>query len=127
MANNRLQEVSEPKEMEFFSIEPDGNGGKQIHIHGYCYRGTDDGEGPWRNVEYTGFIEPLEEFIRHCRADEDYVENTAAGVKQYIGDYTDEGIVDIINHYFDGHTADADLHYYEVTTDTPCGHYMFEY
>lgn len=126
MANKRLQEVTEPREAEFFSIEPDGQGGKQIHIFGYCYStGDDDEEEPWRNVEYTFFIEPLEEFIEHLKANENYVDETAGDVKQYIGDYADDGIVDIINHYFNGHTADAVLHYSEIAIDTPCGDYMF--
>ena len=115
----RLPKVTEPEAMEFYSIEPDGQGGKQIHVWGYCYT-----EGPWRNVEYTGFIEPLQEFIDHLKQNENYVDDTAADVKQYIGDYTDEGMADIINHYFCGHTANRRLHYSEITIDTPCGDYI---
>lgn len=123
----RLPQVTEPKEMEFFSIEDDGHGGKQIHILGYCYtEGEDNGDGPWRNVEYTWFIEPLQEFIEHLKQDEDYVDNHASELTQYIGDHTDEEIVDIINHYFCGHTANAVLHYSDITIDTPCGDYVFE-
>lgn len=121
----RLPEVSEPEETEFYSIEPDGKGGKRIHVFGYCYcNGEDNGEGPWRNLEYTGFIEPLQEFIEHLKQDEDYVDNTAAELNQYIGDYTDEGMADVINHYFDGRTANRRLHYSEITIDTPCGDYI---
>ena len=121
----RLPEVTEPEELEFYSIEPDGKGGKQIHVLGYCYtEGEDNGEGPWRNVEYTWFIEPLQEFIDHLKADEDYVDNHASELNQYIGDYYDNGMVDIINHYFCGHTADAELPYSEITMDTPCGDYV---
>ena len=121
----RLPEVTEPEEMEFYSIEPDGKGGKQIHVLGYCYtEGDDQGEGPWRNVEYTFFIEPLQEFIDHLKQNENYVGDTAADVKQYIGDYTDEGMADVINHYFDGQTANRRLHYSEITIDTPCGDYI---
>ena len=58
--------------------------------------------------------------------DEDYVDNTAADLTQYIGDYHDDGIVDIINHYFSGHTAHRRLHYTEITIDTPCGDYCFK-
>jgi len=123
----RLPQVTEPKEMEFFSIEDDGHGGKQIHILGYCYtEGEDNGDGPWRNVEYTFFIEPLQEFIDHLNAEENYVDNHASELTQYIGDYYDDGIVDIINHYFNGETANDVLHYSEITIDTPCGDYMFE-
>jgi len=121
----RLPKVTEPEEMEFYSIEPDGQGGKQIHVWGYCYtEGDDQGEGPWRSVEYTGFIEPLQEFIDHLKQNEDYVDNTAAELNQYIGDYTDEGMADVINHYFCGHTANRRLGYSEITIDTPCGDYI---
>ena len=120
----RLPGVTEPEEAEFYSIEPDGKGGKRIHVLGYCYKGEDDGEGEWRNVEYTGFIEPLQEFIEHLNQDEDYVDNHASELTQYIGDHTDEGMVDIINHYFCGRTANADLHYSEITMETPCGDYV---
>ena len=122
----RLEKVTEPRETEFFSIENDGRGGKQIHILGYTYtEGEDQGGGPWRNVEYTGFVEPLEEFIGHLMENGDYVDDRASELKQYIGDYYDDGIVDIINHYFNGHTADAVLTYSEITMDTPCGDYVF--
>lgn len=123
----RLPQVTEPKEVEFFSIEDDGHGGKQIHVWGYTYtEGDDQGDGPWRNVEYTGFIEPLQEFIDHLNAEENYVDNHASLLTQYIGDYYDDGIVDIINHYFNGETANDVLRYSDITIDTPCGDYMFE-
>lgn len=123
----RLPQVTEPKEVEFFSIEDDGHGGKQIHVWGYTYtEGDDQGDGPWRNVEYTGFIEPLQEFIEHLQANENYVDNHASLLTQYIGDHTDEEIVDIINFYFCEHTANDVLHYSEITIDTPCGDYVFE-
>lgn len=117
--NLRLAEVTEPEEMEFYSIEPDGKGGKQIHVLGYCYH-----EGYWHNVEYTGFIEPLKEFIDHLKADEDYVDNHAAELTQYVDEYNDGEMKDIINEYFNGHTADRRLAYSEITIDTPCGDYV---
>jgi len=122
----RLPQVTEPKEMEFFSIACNEGGIKYIHVWGYCYCGDDDGNGPWRHVEYTGFIEPLQEFIEHLQAEENYVDNHASELTQYIGDYQDDGIVDIINHYFNGETANDVLHYSEITIDTPCGDYVFE-
>lgn len=115
----RMAEVTEPQEMEFYSIEPDGKGGKQIHVLGYCYH-----EGCWHNVEYTGFIEPLQEFIDHLKEGEDYVDNRASGLTQYVGDYNDGEMTDIINDYFNGHTADRRLAYSEITIDTPCGDYV---
>ncbi len=124
----RLPQVTEPKEVEFFSIEDDGQGGKQIHVWGYTYtEGDDQGDGPWRNVEYTGFIEPLQEFIDHLNAEENYVDNHASLLTQYIGDYYDDGIVDIINHYFNGETANDVLRYSEnlkrITTMARIGKY----
>ena len=123
----KFNKVTEPMELELYSIEPDGRGGKQIHVLGYLYtEGKDYGEGVWRNVEFTFFIEPLEDFIRHYAENEDYVTNHAADLNQYIEDCTDEEVVEIINHYFDGHPADYCLHYSEITMDTPCGDYCFE-
>lgn len=116
--------VTEPQELEFYSIENDGKGGKEIHIFGYLYAGEDNGEGSWRNVEYTGFIEPLEDFINKFAEDADYVDNTACELNQYIGDCTDEEAVDIINHYFCGHPANYRLPYDKITMYTPCGNYV---
>lgn len=115
----RLPEVMEPTGTEFYSIEPDGHGGKNIHVFGYCYY-----VDTWKNVEYTGFIEPLQEFIEHLKADAHYVDNAASELNQYIGDFNDTDMANIINHYFNGHTADRRLAYSEITTATPCGDYI---
>jgi len=77
-----MPELPVADEMDFYSIEPDGKGGKQIHLFGYCYEDEDYGEGPWRNVEYTGFIEPLQEFINHLKENEDYVSERAANMNR---------------------------------------------
>ena len=116
--------VTEPEEMDFFSVEPDYRGGKQVHVLGCCYLSDEPVDRPWRNVEYTFFIEPLEEFIRHVRENEDYVNTKAAEVKQYIGDHSEEEMKDIINHYFMGHGADGVLSYESLTEDTPVGNYI---
>lgn len=122
----RLPQVTEPKEMEFFSIEDDGKGGKQIHILGYTYASDNDTEDYWRVAEGTFIIIPLQEFIDNLKQNEDYVSDLWCDAKQYEGDHTDEQVVDIINHYFNGETANDVLHYSEITIDTPCGDYMFE-
>lgn len=120
--------VTEPMELEFFSIEPDGKGGKQIHIHGYLYtNGEDLCGGTWRNVEYSFFIVPLQEFIERYREDSDYVEQTACELKQYIGDHTDAEVLDIINSYYNGKPADYLMEYCEIDMATPCGNYCFEF
>lgn len=124
----KFERVTEPKELEFFSIEEDYTGKKQIHIGGYLYESdTDEGEGYWRNVEFTFCIIPLDEFIKNLQEDEDYINNIESEIKQYIGDQTDEEVVEIINNYFDGKPAAYTLHYGEITEDTPCGNYCFEY
>ena len=120
----RLPDATEPREQDFYSIESDGKGGKLIHVMGFCTCCEDMGDGPWRNVEYTGFIEPLQEFIDRLKVDEDYVGNRASELNQYVGEYTDDGMVDIINQYFNGKTANAELAYSDITMDTPCGDYI---
>ena len=123
----KFNPTNEPMELEFFSIEPDGKGGKEIHILGYIYGGAgDEGCGDWRLVEYSFFIEPLEEFISHYNEIDNYVDNTASEEKQYISDQTDDGVVETINNYFHGNPADFLLDYCNVTMDTPCGNYCFK-
>lgn len=119
----KLPKVVEPKETDFYSIEPDGNGGKEIHVLGYCYQ-EDKWRNAWRNVEYSFFIEPLRDFIEHMKADENYPYNKASEVKQYISDCTANEMVDIINCYFNGSTPDHLLPYSDITIDTPCGNYI---
>lgn len=124
----KFNKVTEPTELEFFSIDPDGNGGKEIHIGGYIYASdTDFGDGYWRNVEYTFCIIPLKEFIKNLVEDEDYINNIESEIKQYIGDCTEEDVVECINNYFNGKPADYTLTYGEITEDTPCGNYCFEF
>lgn len=118
--------VKEPMELEFFSIEDDGQDGKQVHLLGYTYLSDDNGEGPWRGMEPCGLLIPIEEFVQGMAEDGDYADNLIAEAKQYEGDYTDEGMVDYINHYFSHHPAGHYLHYSEVTADTPVGYYCFE-
>ena len=124
----KFKKVTDPMELEFFSIDPDGKGGKEIHIAGYTYQSDIDfGEGLWRNVEFSFCIVPLDEFIKNYAEDEDgeYINNLESEVKQYIGDHTDEEVVEIINNYFNGNPADYTLSYGEITMDTPCGNYCF--
>ena len=124
----KFKKVSEPKALEFYSIDPDGKGGKEIHIMGYMYESdTDEGEGYWRNVEFTFCIIPLDEFIKNYNEDDGYIDHIESEIKQYMGDHTDEEIVKMINNYFNGHPAEYDLHFGEITMDTPCGDYCFEY
>lgn len=120
LKTKRLPQVTEPEAMEFYSIEPDGKGGKQIHMLGYIYQNDDH----WTGVEPAFLILPLREFIDQLKKEEDYTDRLLSEAKLYEGDYDDEGAVDYINHYFCGHTANRRLHYSEITIDTPCGDYI---
>lgn len=123
----KFEKVSDPMEMEFFSIESDGKGGKEIHIGGYIYASDiDEGEGYWRNIEFSFCIIPLDEFIKNYAEDEDYINNLESEIKQYIVDCTEEEVVEIINNYFNGNPADYTLDYGEITMNTPCGNYCFK-
>ena len=124
----KFNKVTSPKELEFFSIEENNNGEKQVHIGGYIYSSDEDnGDGYWRNVEFSFCIIPLEEFIKNLEEDDNYIDTIESENKQYIGDCTDEDAVEIINSYFDDNPADYTLHYGEITMDTPCGNYCFEF
>lgn len=122
--DDRLPEITEPREVELYSIEPDGKGGKQIHIFAFTYASDNDTEDYWRLAEGTFIIVPLQEFIDNLKADVYYVGRLWCDTKQYEGDRTESQIVDAINHYFNGKTANAELAYSEITIDTPCGDYI---
>ena len=115
----KYSKVTEPKELDFFSIEEDGKGGKQIHCLGYTYYGDE-----WHNIEVCWFIEPLKEFIAHVAENEDYYNEQLSEYKQYESDNTEEEIVAICNEYYDGKEPDYYLDFTEISEDTPCGNYV---
>ena len=115
----KYSKVTSAKELDFFSIESDGKGGKQIHILGYTYYGDE-----WHNIEVCWFIEPLTEFIAHVKDNENYVGEQLSEYKQYESDNTEEEIVTICNEYYDGKEPDYYLDFTEINEDTPCGNYV---
>lgn len=127
---NKFKKVTEPEEMDFFSVFADEKGVKHIRIHGYIYKSSSKEyvtpENPlgtyWAKMDCDGFVEPLSEFAGHNNAD--YVNDGYEGCPQYQTDYSSEGIVDVINTYFNGKPADARLYFPEVNEDTPCGNYV---
>ena len=116
----RFEVATEPKELNFYSIDESNDGGKEIHISGYTYKGDDH----WECTDVCWFIEPLAEFIQHVKENENYVDEQMSEYKQYIKDCTAEELTDIINHYFNGERADYYLPFGEITLDTPCGNYV---
>ena len=128
----KFSKVTEPVELDFFSIFKDENGRKMIHIFGYTYESSSmeyvTEQNPngtyWANMECSWFIIPLALFIKCYNENEDYVDETYSDLNQYQGDYNEEEMVNIINHYFDGKPASHYLPFGELTEDTPCGNYV---
>ena len=117
----KFKKVTKPEEFDFYSIELDDNGEKQIHILGYIYR--NDSDDFWELLEPCWFIVPLAEFIKNLKENEDYVNEQYSEYKQYITDMTEEEMVDTINNYF-GNQPEYHLGFSEITMDTPCGDYV---
>ena len=115
----KFEKATEPKELDFYAIELDSNGEKQIHISGYTYYGDQ-----WEYADVCWCIIPLAEFIKNVAEDEDYPTTMMGECKQYIEDCEDDKLTEIINEYFDGHPADYHLPYGSITLDTPCGNYV---
>lgn len=127
-----FEPISNPMEVEFFSILTDDEGKRFIHLHGYTY---DTGEY-WANMEACGIVIPLHEFIsEYKRGGVKYVNQLYEEASQYQGDNSDDEIVEVINHYYrdvvfsiprepgDGH-PDAWLPLEEVAENTKDGQYI---
>lgn len=116
----KFEKVKEYQDLDFYSIETNSAGVKQIHIFGFTYYGDDNPN----YVDVCSFIEDLDSFICHVADDESYVDSELSVRKQYVEVFTEEEIVEIINQYFDGRPADYILNYSEITMNTPCGNYV---
>lgn len=116
----KYSKLTSAKELDFFSIEEDGKGGKQVHINGYTYQSDVD----WKYVECIFCIVPLAEFVKGMKEDDEYVSNLLSECKQGIKDCTEEEIVKIINEYFNGKEPTAYVEYDEITEDFPLGNYV---
>ena len=108
-------------ERDWYQIH-DNYGEKYIHIFGYAYHGEDNGDGEYRIVEYCGFEMPLEDFIKGIHSDEDWYCNEECQTKQYIGDYTKEGVIEYI--IASDIPEFPELGYGELTMETECGDYI---
>ena len=93
-----MLEDQDQLERDFFSIEYE-NGEKILHYYGWTYE-RDDEELPWASVELTFCYAPLSEIIEQGVGE--WMTDAPVYVQQYQGDYTEEGIIDVIEHYFDG-------------------------
>lgn len=118
----KFKKVTKPERFDFYCIELDKNGKKQIHILGYIY--PNDSNDFWELLEPCWFIIPLEEFIKNLKENEDYVNEQYSEYNQYITDMTEEEMVRTINNFFDGNPPEYYLGFSEITMDTPCGDYV---
>lgn len=115
----KYSKVTSAKELDFFTIESDGNGGLQIHILGYTSLGDD-----WKYDEVCFCTVPLAEFVKGVSESDDYVSILMGECKQYESDCSEEEICKTINEYFGGSAPSAYVDYDEITEDFPCGNYV---
>ncbi len=115
-------------ECDFYSIEKDNSTKeKLIHIWGYIYyAGDDKDKTPYRDLEYTGFMMPLKDFLAE---DFDY-DSVQSGLNQYISNITKKEAEERLERYWYYHVFPNDderptpLSYDEITMDTPYGDYV---
>lgn len=124
--------ITEPIAADFFTIFTQ-DGKRFIHLHGYTY----ESDEYWANMEASGIVVPLNEFIENIKTYSDgngYVDTLYEGASQYQGDYDEAGIVKVINHYYRDvvfsiprdavGNPDAWLSFNEITDETPDGSYI---
>lgn len=115
----RFKPVRKPESFDFYSIELDDRGRKQISLLGYTYHGDN-----WKTIDARGVCLPLSEFIDGMEEHEDYVNLLYEGCREYERDVTDEECVADINRFFDGKPADYRLKFEDVIMETPVGNYV---
>ena len=115
----RFKPVSQPEELDFYAVEMDDLGQKQIQLLGYTYEGDQ-----WKTIDVRGVCLPLSEFVEGMEEHDDYVQSLLEWSREYERDVTAEQCVAAINHFFDGKPADYRLRFEDVTIDTPVGNYV---
>lgn len=114
-----FEKVTKPEALDFYVIECDDSGQKQISILGFTYEGDQ-----WKNIDVSGICVPLSEFVEGMKEHEDYVQSLLEWSREYECNATDEECVEYINEFFDGSPADFRLKFEDVTMDTPVGRYV---
>ena len=107
----------------FYSIEDNGYE-KEIHMSGNVYfNDADETENDHRIAEWSGFYMSFQEVkeLIDINCFYEYINERV----NYLGDITKEEALAICNFFWDGKPG-TELHIFEVTQDTPCGHYWFE-
>mgnify|MGYP007069835210 CR=1 FL=1 len=104
---------------EAYRVETDNRGKKQIHIDGYCYDNSDDGDAEYRCVEASGCYVSVEDLDAFDNDDQklELLYHEFAESKQYLGDMTED---EVREYYKDV----IELRMDKVTQDTPDGWYV---
>lgn len=111
-------ELGDVEEHTIIAVEEE-NGRKYVHFFGYGYYADDGTDTPYRFLEYTFLIAPLEDVLKEGVAD--YESNHQDSCKQYITDCNEEKCLDIYRHYDNGKQPKL---LSELTLDTPVGTYI---
>lgn len=102
-----------------FAIET-GTERKFVHFLGYAYYAEDQGDKPYRFVEYCFHYVPLDEVLsKGFRAAEI---DGSDSIKQYVKEISLSGVFDIYNHYDNGNPVQV----LQEFKDAPDGIYILE-
>lgn len=102
-----------------FSVFIGDDGMKYVHFLGYGYYVGEPAEKPYRFVDYTFFIALLSDVVKEGFSE--YESEYSDQFKQYVSDYNEEDLIDVVEHY-DGGRKPVEIQ--ALTTNTKCGCYI---
>ena len=113
----------------FYSIELNENNEKVMHLLGNAYFNDADGtDKPYRLAEWTWMYFSLdklkEKFDHDILFDVDSFYEYINERVNYLGDHTENEIIEICNNYFDGESGN-EMHPIEINEELPCGNYWW--
>lgn len=106
---------------EFYSIERK-YGAKYIHIWGYFYNSFEPEDRHYRLVEYIGFEERLEDFLR-WKDDKDTYDKKQSACKQSIEDFACQEALNAMRTFYNGKPP-ARMSWDRLSMETPEGNYV---
>lgn len=113
----------------FYSIELNENNEKVMHLLGNAYfNDADETDKPYRLAEWTWMYFSLdklkEKFDHDILFDVDSFYEYINERVNYLGNYTENEIIEICNNYFDGESGN-EMHPIEINEELPCGNYWW--
>lgn len=113
----------------FYSIELNENNEKVMHLLGNAYfNDADETDKPYRLAEWTWMyfsLDKLKEKLYHdILFDVDSFYEYINERVNYLGNYTENEIIEICNNYFDGESGN-EMHPIEINEELPCGNYWW--